>query len=463
MKTTNQTALSASRVLGVLLFSSMAWSVQANTGSSYLERIPLPEDYFGELRSILEMSGRQAPELVQLGYDREIADENLRVAEAAGFPRLDVNGNLGYRYVDRSRGEDNDESLSGDMSVALSRPLYHWGAVNAGIDRGRVDYQNSLIDTKENFQVVLLDLRDKYLELVLNEMLLRNARLRRTIFEQEINQKQADWEAGRLSEESWRLLQIELNQSILEIEELTVQKAQLVRDFRRDAGVRDEMRVPPSIDALNLDELEDLLASRQMSVGWVDETLRLQRAKNEIVREEKTRVIIQSRQRPNINFRASVTQAPVNTANQNDVNTTIYFAGLSVQWNIFDGFETQARRRISLLNGRKLDFAMMQSRANLEEVEQQIRQNLLIKVRRQRLIEERLDLDELIWERAKREYEDGLMSANELRQAQLDFYVEQVKVHQGRADILRMLADYLSNVNADRGLDFLVFNSAERG
>lgn len=426
--------------------------------ASQLDRIPLPEDYFAELRGILETSGERAPGLVQLGLNRQIADENLRIAEAAYYPSLSVNGNVGLRYVQRGGGEDDSEDLSGSVMAGVNRPLYHWGAVMAGIDRGRLDFQNQVLDTKEGFQEVLLDLRDDYLKLVINEMRLRNARLQRTIVEQEISQQQSARDAGRLSDEQWRLLQIELNQSILDIEELTATNTQILRNFRREAGVTAELTVPPMVDALDLDDLERLLFELQMSAGWVEQTIPMLRNRNNINREEKQRVIIQSRQRPNIDFAASVAQAPVNTANQNDVNTVTYFAGLSVRWNIFDGFQTQALRRISFLNSRKLEFARRQSERVLQEDEQRLRQNIVIQIRRQRLAEERLELDEIIYERAKRQHEDGLSSANELREAQLDFYRKQVEVHAGRADILRDLSRFLASVNADRGLEFLVFD-----
>jgi len=440
------------------LFSTASLVSVVPVAGSQIDRIPLPEDYFSELRTILELSGERAPDLVQLGLNRQIADENLRIAEAAYYPSLSVNGNLGLRYVQRGGDEEDSEDISGAVTAGVNRPLFYWGAVMAGIDRGRVDFQNQILDTKEGFQEVLLDLRNNYLDLVINEMRLRNARLQRTIVEQEINQQQSARDAGRLSDERWRLLQIELNQSILDIEELTATNAQIIRNFRREAGVTSELAVPPMVDALDLDDLERLLFELQMSAGWVEQTLPMLRNQNQITREGKERIIIESRQKPNIDFSASVSQAPVNTANRNDVNTTTLFAGLSVQWNIFDGFETQARRRISFLNSRKLEFARAQSERILQEDEQRLRQNIVIQIRRQRLAEERLELDEIIYERAKREHEDGLSSANELREAQLAFYRKQVEVHDGRARILRELSRFLAKVNSDRGLDFLVFD-----
>jgi outer membrane protein TolC len=167
--------------------------------------------------------------------------------------------------------------------------------------------------------------------------------------------------------------------------------------------------------------------------------------------------IITSRQRPNISFSASVSQAPVNTSTANDVDTIRYFAGLSVSWNIFDGFATQASRRINLLQKRRLESQIRTNIEILEEQRTEMHNDILSMVRKQRLVERRFELDSRIYSRVKSEFGEGRVSTNEFRQTQAAFYIDELSLHIARAGLLRVIADYLVVMNSDRAIDYLQF------
>jgi outer membrane protein TolC len=422
--------------------------------------LPLPEDYYPGLKRILEAAGRQAPELVRVGLDREMAREQLKVARSRNYPSVGIGGNLGYRYVQRS-GEDSDGSLSGSVSLGVNRPLYYWGAVSAGIEQGEIDFENSLLLSKEQFQNTVQNLRDEYLRLILNEMRLRNLRLRRNNLETQMARRESDYRAGRLSEEGYLSYQIELDNSLLEIEELEDERDETMARFRRISGVADMPEIPSGVAPIDLDELEAQLRGNELGPEWVEETINVQLNRNTMEKIDLEGTIIKSRQRPNISFSASISQAPVNTATENDVSTIRYFAGLSVSWNVFDGFATQANRRINLLEKRRLESRIRTNISVLEEERRKTRNDLLVMVRKQRLAERRFELDSRIYSRVKSEYSDGRVSANEFRRTQSDFYAKEYNLHLARAELLRTIADYLVILNADRAVDYLEFQQTE--
>tara|TARA_R100000027_G_scaffold67028_3_gene64308 strand:+ start:26888 stop:28285 length:1398 start_codon:yes stop_codon:yes gene_type:complete len=422
--------------------------------------LPLPEDYYPGLRQILEKAGRSAPELVRVGIDREVAQQRLRIARSRYYPSLGVGGNLGYRFTQRS-GEENDGSMSGSVSVGLSRPLYFWGAVEAGVNQGEIDFESSLLETKEQFQATVQRLRDQYLELILNEMQLRNLRIRRNNLETSLARRESDYRAGRLSEEEYLSYLIELDNSLIEIEELEDERNETIASFKRISGVKEDPVIPSGVAPINLDALEAELVGDEVAPTWVEETFNIQLNRNTLEKVDLDSTIIKSRQRPNVSFSASVSQAPVNTSTANDVDTIRWFAGLSVSWNVFDGFATQASRRINLLQKRRLENQIRTNIEILEEERNTMMNDLMVMIRKQRLVERRFELDSRIYSRVKKEFGEGRVSSNEYRQTQAEFYADEFALHIARASLLQAVADYLVVLNADRAVDFLDFQETD--
>lgn len=461
-----------SRILPKALFFSLAApfcgllqaqqeAVPVAEGSTLqLVDLPLPEDYYPGLKSILEQAGKQAPELVRVGLDREVAQQRLRIARSRHYPSVGIGGNLGYRFVQR-QGEENDGSLSGSVSLGVSRPLYFWGAVTAGIEKGEIDFENSLILTKERFQNTVQNLRDEYLSLILNEMRLRNLRLRRSNLETQLARRESDYRVGRLSEEEYLSFQIELDNSLVEIEELEDEREETLATFKRISGVEAIPEIPSGVAPIDLEELERQLRGDEVDPLWVEQTFNIQLNRNTMDKISLDQTIIKSQQRPNVSFSASVSQAPVNTATENDVETIRWFAGLSVSWNVFDGFATQASRRINLLEKRRLESQIRTNIAILEEERMEMENDLLVMIRKQRLAERRFELDSRIYSRIKSEFSDGRVSANEFRTTQSDYYAQEYALHVARAELLRTVADYLVVLNADRAIDYLAFQETE--
>jgi len=422
--------------------------------------LPLPEDYYPGLRVILEEAGQRAPELVRVGLDREMAQEQLRIARSRYYPSLGVGGNLGYRFIQR-QGEESDGSLSGSVSVGASRPLFFWGAVTAGVEKGEIDFENSLLRTKEEFQRTVQLLRDEYLRLILNEMRLRNLRLQRKNLETSMARRESDYRAGRLSEEEYLSFLIELDNSLIEIEELEDDRNETLASFRRISGVDAVPEIPTGVAPINLDALEAEITGKEVTPLWVEETFNVQLNRNTMEKIDLDATIITAQQRPNISFSANVSQAPVNTATENDVETIRWFAGLSMSWNVFDGFATQASRRINLLQKRRLESQIRTNINLLDEERTELRNDLMTMIRKQRLAERRYELDSRIYSRVKTQFSDGRVSTNEFRQTQSNFYIEEYNLHIARAALLTTVADYLVLLNADRAVDYLEFQKTD--
>ena len=207
--------------------------------------------------------------------------------------------------------------------------------------------------------------------------------------------------------------------------------------------------------------MEAEIRGDELDPTWVEETFNIQLNRNTMEKIDLDSTIIKSRQRPNVSFSASVSQAPVNTATANDVDTIRWFAGLSVSWNVFDGFATQASRRINLLQKRRLESQIRTNIDLLEEERYKMTNDLMAMIRKQRLVERRFDLDSKIYSRVKTQYGQGRVSMNEFRSSQAEFYADEYNLHVARAALLQAIADYLVVINADRAVDYLQFSETD--
>jgi len=252
-----------------------------------------------------------------------------------------------------------------------------------------------------------------------------------------------------------------LDNSLIEIEELEDERNETLSSFKRISGVREDFEIPSGIAPINLDALEAEIRGEDLDPTWVEETFNIQLNRNTMEKVDLDSTIIKSRQRPNVSFSASVSQAPVNTSTANDVDTVRWFAGLSVSWNVFDGFATQASRRINLLQKRRLESQIRTNIEILDEERTKMSNNLLVMIRKQRLVERRFDLDSKIYSRVKQQFSDGRVSMNEFRKSQAEFYADEYSLHVARASLLQAVADYLVIINADRAVDYLQFSETQ--
>lgn len=402
-----------------------------------------PESYLPQLKEILQSARQNAPELVEESFLRKEADQRLLQAKSDYFPSLDLGANFGVRRQYR----DNDENTSNfgfNYSARLTRPIYHWGAIEAKIEQARIDNDTKTLNYLENTRLIFRRIRSDYLTLLLNEITLRNENTRKENLQSELEKVEIDYNAGKISQISYNSIQLDLQNSLLLIKNIERNQKQIINRFQQTAGWNNKISSDEKIPELNLETLLAWLKAESESnkSGWTNTHYISQITHNEMKEKGEELKIIKASQRPLLNFTARATQDQSNTSTANNVDTLTLFAGLSVSWNIFDGFYTKHRTIEANLKQRRLETKLIRLKNELLLQKQQMIDAIQFQLENTLIFRERHDLQKKQFKIEQREFETGRQTQNDIRASKLKLMESELQLMTAHADLLMHLSDY---------------------
>ena len=408
--------------------------------------IQYPESALPELARLLEQSREKAPSLVAQAIAQEESVARLDAAKAAYYPRLDLGSNLGVTRNTYLEGNYPDETEFGvGLNARITRPLYHWGAIEARIRQARLDYDNESLQRVFILRQIKRSLRADYLTLLLNQATLVNLRLRRQITEDGAARSQADRTQGAVSALDAGQADLNLSQNLIDIEQLESEQARILADYKRNLG----WDVPLALDLpIPAPDTEAVLAwvNQTRADGldaWLSDHAEVIRRKNLIAREREELIRVASNQLPLINFAASAAQSKQNTAAANNVATLTYFVGLDISWNVFDGYETSARKRETQLRQRRLERQLEAYRAELRAQSTQVVTQIGFIARQLQLDQRRAELAAQGFAAQERDAKQGRIAPQAFRANVLANNETQFAALRSRVRLLLAINDYL--------------------
>ncbi|MEM1223594.1 MAG: TolC family protein [Verrucomicrobiota bacterium] len=429
--------------LSVYSFTSLgAWANSANPSR--------PEDLLPELAKILEAARQGAPSLIEQDFLKREADQRLKQAKSDYYPRLDLNADFGYRREFRSGDAEDTDNLGINYSARLTRPLYHWGAIEARIEQARIDNDFEAINYLQNIQEIQRDMRSRYLTQLLNKLSLRGETARRRKIQEDLEKLRLDYDSGKISKLTYDSAELDLLNSILTINKIERDQKRISERFKQLAGWDQPLVLGSMIPALNLEEIKTWLESEKglLSGEWVSQSYSVQQTELDIRKQDEELTLITARQRPLINFTASARQGQSNTSTANNVDTFTLFGGVGLSWNIFDGYLTKhqkieahlKRNRLKSLLSRLSDDLRLEGHDMLDAIQFQLETTEVIEARF--LIEkEKYDL-------SQKDMESGRISESTLKETELALFDQELSLMEARAELLMNLSDYLDLTRA---------------
>jgi len=215
-------------------------------------------------------------------------------------------------------------------------------------------------------------------------------------------------------------------------------------NFRRNAGWDKPLDTNQHIPSADLEALVTWLdkQSSARSSAWTEFTANLQLEKRAVGKQLEELTIIQSKQRPLLNFTASASQDESNTSTRDNVDTLELFAGVSVHWNIFDGFRTKHELIEARLKHRRLEARLDRISTDLIDEQTHLLDLIRFQTEQNLVLEQRYEIESLNFEDRKEDNESGRISAKELQQVELDLSLLRLDVMTARALLLMQLSDY---------------------
>ena len=328
------------KILGVLAAVATISSPNATASTPDLAS-QLPETSLDGLNNLLDVAMTGAESLQM----REIVEQDFegRRLTAAGPQKLQLRGSANYRKeYDFEREEDGlGDRLA--YSLALSKTVYHWGALEANRKKGEINLEMEELSTFEAYRRLALDVRRRYLQIVVanRDLELKQKTLDRRRANLELEQKRLD--SGTAS--VVQVYNLELQASAAELDLLKAENSfnDQVDGLARLVGSDSQ----PIIDTLpaevpepsTLDEQQVASLSELFEQG-VSKNLSIEQSRKSIDYYREDLHIAQQRNKPKFGVSLGVTQFELDEAGRNR-GQEILFGGVSVSWNIFDSGTTK--------------------------------------------------------------------------------------------------------------------------
>jgi outer membrane protein TolC len=402
--------------------------------------IPFAEDIYPELRGLMEAASMDGPQF-QLGELRiEERHGDLEVVQGQARPQV--------RLFTRALGSyeirediDNTSRVYGNGSLSVTKPFYDWGNLER---REEVAQQRIAIEENQSLRTgsgLFMQLRRTYLEWLL-------MRERKNTLEQSINlsasyvdARRQLLEAGRSSEQEVLEMEARLmeNQESLAWVENRERELELTLEHLTGKAIDFEGlggKPLTLIQPVSEDEFRKLTGGGEDGDSGLNYPEAANYAFLESI-EDKNLDSLDRNNWPTFDLVAGVFADQLDSINQQDsVLRVQFYAGVQMNWNIFDGWQTDGRKRSTL--ARKRAFAMQhrmavaESRNRYEGLCADILLNLKqveARAKRQAVLERRLEL-------LRQQVQLAQVSGTDLIEAEIDYLEVRQRLMEARVNYL---------------------------
>lgn len=432
---------------GLLVVPVVGWS----QSSSNLP--PLPEDLVPALRPILVTALGQSPQMIAQNINITQA-EAIRIQNTANmWPS--VSGSVNYTSSDTAVSSSISSSNSGVFySLSVYQPIYHWGALKARADSGKIGVKIAEHNYAEAYRLLVVNLRTQFLGLVAKKIALRNAAYALKQAEEALALAQEKLKAGRISSEE-----------IME-PNLAVDEARLARD-RAQADLDGSLRlllltvgqadlavadIPEGVPQPAYDPEVAARLLQEFKRTGAEETYQALVYRDYIRQADLDYRIARVNLLPKFSFGATASQQNYTNASVNYISQVAIDSNswnIQASWSIFDGFATRGAKLSALTRKRTYERALRTTAGQAIAQAESLSRQLDFAWRYLQLRQTRRDISETQFKRAEDNLKLGQTSQTAVNAAELAFYSSELTLTTARGDFLNGWSQYLSTLCAD--------------
>ncbi|MEO7599003.1 MAG: TolC family protein [Opitutus sp.] len=431
------------------------------------DNFPLPESYFPALKSMIDSAAKQAPRILVRNSENALAEANRITARAGQLPSAGGYASY-YPWVTETRavagstpaGATNPDQILHPKKLAYSfnviQPVYHWGALRDNTRIGELQQKLALGVSADSYRILVEEIRAQYMQVVVNKAALARSRFNTRLADEQLALARSKFEKNVIAEADLFGPTISAEQARLATDRMSedYENSRIYLSKLSGTPVLSDEQVPTEIPPVTpaTSALQSVAAEFS---GHTDlNTYSLQNSRDQIEVERLNYKIASTRLRPNVNLQLGTTQDEfsysVNIADKYKVRS--YYAGFSVNWNVFDGFATRSAKRSSLIRRRQLEQTYKEQTADaIAAVEAQMRQ-LEFSARNLSIVERTLGSAVSILNQRKEEMARGVVSDADVNAAQLNFYDWQLTAFGARNEYMLRTSKLLSTTLADPAL-----------
>ena len=356
-----------------------AWAGEAKGGDEALLDA-LPEKAMPELQTMLARAMSQSSRVITSLLDLEQAKVGEKQGRAPMLPTASASANYGetYNRYDYSSTVSAPAHTSAGIqqlltyNAGISQPIYHWGALKKGYQSAQLQRAISSRNVGEIRRALAIEIRRAYFSLISANNGLESEKIGLANLEEEkafLKQQAAD---GFVTQGTADYIDVHIKDFKLQMQRSQSSFASQWLSFCELTGSDRACPIPvlPKEIPIIKQDLSSALQGLALhpndyipaSLLNADDSIHVERLNYEIV---------STRLRPYFGLSLNASQG-YNTPSNIQLYggpyvLTSYGASVSVSWNIFDGFSTQAAKQSSLIKLRQLRNARDQAERDYQE------------------------------------------------------------------------------------------------
>ena len=444
-----------------LLFASWAHAQTAPEGT-----FPLPETYFPDLRNLIDTAAKQSPRMMARNTENAVAEANRITARSGQLPS--AGGYLSYYpWVTETRGVAGSTNGSPNpdavfhpkkltYNFTITQPIFHWGSLRANTQIGALQEKITQGQTAEAYRILVDEIRAQYLQVVVNKAGLSRSRFNQQIADEQLTLARDKLEKNVISEADMFTPTIAAEQARLAADRAAddYENSRIYLSKLTGTPVLSDEQIPTDIPPITPVSSALQSVTAQFTGQAEPDSYYLQTMRDQIETEKLNYKVANTRLRPKLNLAVGTTQDEfsysVNIADKYEVRS--YFAGVTVSWNVFDGFATRSAKRIPLARRRQLEENYRnQTSDTIAAVNTQMRQ-VEYAARHLSIVERMLGSATNILTARKEDINRGIASDADVNAAQLRFFDSQLATYAARNDYMMRVARLLSATQNDPAL-----------
>jgi outer membrane protein TolC len=410
------------------------------THTSYTETA---ESFFPSLSAVLNSVEANAPILLQEREKVNEATANRIVADSKRGFRLSVGLNGLSLYEDRPNA-NYYQQYRYLASAYVRKPLYHWGALQAGSRMAELSESSSsasFSDFRRNF---LDRIRVDYLELVLSTYEIELTRRSMELAESNLEGMKERMRLGLVTELSVSEANIIVLQQRINFAEMKRKLARNTRIFMEDSG---------SVGGLDLtisDDFRDFAKTHRFGLNLPilasnTTSTALKNIDSAIEAENQLIIIAKSGLRPKLNLIGGFHQDKIDLADsRSSVDRNNFTIGLEANWALFDASQSRGEKRAAMARKRRYEIQLERETRHLQLEARSLREYLVTRAQTIDSSRQLLGASEDRFEKSRIEFDRNRITPDA-------FFSSRLALDQSRLSLIRTVVDYL-NVRAQFNL-----------
>lgn len=404
----------------------------------------LPESLFPELAGIIEATRNNAPDLEAQALLEDEARARLKQARGRRLPEANAYLQTGPREEYRSGGAEDNSYFAVNAGVRVSQPLYHWGSIKAEIERARLALDGRGLERLAEEIELIRRLRSDYLHLILNRRHHIKEQARLALAEEEYERIRIEHEAGKRAEVDLNDKQLAAERVRLSLLRIEAHERVLRDRFRQTYAFPGKIATTKTLPEIDIDTAMAWLRAEEEALDGsrVYDFIPVRRQMGMVREQEEYLKMVRTEDRPKFNLFIAGNQGNTNTATENDVNSFSVTAGVSVNWNLFDGFRTRQREIEARLKRNRLEIGLQRRVSELRSEQERMLEAMGLRLRELEIMERSYEIRKIRHRSAEIDVEEGRITENEYQNARLQLDSLEIQRDQARVDVLLGFSDY---------------------